>query len=617
MKLAQLAARIQNATVTIISTDIQAIRTNDEIRWILPFHSATHPFRGTWKNRVLSWFLILFGLVFIGSGVWVSWDYLVKIPAGFPLNPFQFIKLLGLLCAVGFYGVAGICMGCVCILQAFPGHTEVVLTKTHLHEIFVRGAFRWRRRYPLSRIEQFKISTPPTSGLRSLQKPLNERPACILLEMKSPTRAKRVAVGYKHLLVEQLLVALSLELQRQQHDPLSVLSVASVPKVTPSTQDEMAPDYLNADDFTPPIGSHYSILVTQVGLSIQEIRSASETWRMTFKMPMVRGGFIGLAATLLICWVVAKSGLFVPPENLSQICLIGVLFSCAHMMLALFLWMHFSYHVTAQHLIRTTHFLGLRWSRRIPRASIAALRIGYRTGDENAVRKIIEILKHDGTTKELTSGGIPFLRFLSSHLRKALNVPAIVADLEQHDPNQQAYHQQDQSDPPIKRTVTTAYIDNAVILKVSRLKQSRKIGTAQIVCTVFILIGLTLAIFIAPRMNQDDFHAVIAVACLLGGVGLLLLVADTYERYISFLFIVGPDSVTYGSRSIFGTRRKIHPRKNLIAIRTDVMDVVNPYKILLIYDGGKAIKLASYNEPDTARYIATHLRKVMNLPANP
>jgi hypothetical protein len=185
------------------------------------------------------------------------------------------------------------------------------------------------------------------------------------------------------------------------------------------------------------------------------------------------------------------------------------------------------------------------------------------------VYDVLEVLTQDGKKTELGRADIPTLRFLATHLRRALHVPARSAETDRLDPVEIAYHLQDDLNPPAVPRLTLHQTPDATVLTKPPMTPSEDLFGLFLLDAIFTLSALILCYVLLPRVaaNDDVIFTLmfIGIATLLAIFSLLCTIVELSDTY---LFLITPSELTYTRKNRVYRGTQSFSRDSIVAVRS-------------------------------------------------
>jgi len=205
---------------------------------------------------------------------------------------------------------------------------------------------------------------------------------------------------------------------------------------------------------------------------------------------------------------------------------------------------------------------------------------------------------------------------MASLMRSALQVPLSPRESPAQGPLNYDWHQQDQDKAPAGCPFVAS--SNGDELRVSRPPKGRAgvtwYGVAA--CIVVGIASIVLPHFAMPHTKTaDDRQVVWFITFGLAAIVLLVLVGMLDEVRSYYTIVADGNGVKIERRIIFGLRVREFHRHELSAISTRLTAVFE-FVVYAIKNTGEQSRVIS-GKPDPMRYLATLLRRKMNLPASP
>ena len=571
-------------------------------------------------KRIVSWFLLIFAVLFGVGGIWILWEMLIKLWGVLPLaDPSMFFVLIpATLILILYIGGGGTFLIVLFLVGLYPRRLEIKVDRCQIREICRHGPFRWTRRIPSDSVVRVAIHAARQAGRHSFEKPLSEQPTSIRLDRGARGRWS-VTGTYPHAIAVEAADHLSAFLSLYADRPVALgEDSASGRNVDAGPVDTMDPEFLNADEAPVPRDCDLRVQETPEGIRIG-IDPPALTFKSMFSEPLFRAGiwmaimppvlmglFNLLPATVSAMFWRAIVPIFI--LNVFPGILIMVLLVCASRMYS-------TYLVTPSTFEKTEHFLFHRWRKRWPRERIRAVRIAKKVGDKGRVFIYIQMVLADGRRINIRGGEVFALRSLAGALRKALGAPATCDDIDMLDPLNPLWHLQDEPQAPTLSEFEILCGPDELRIE----KRPLGFGWVSIVASILMsgvaAVGIAGALFAIFGPFKPDERALMAVVSgLFLFLSLLSLVLIRNERTETFTLAFANQSVTRTHRSLFGTSVQTWDRSDVLGVGTRLNFSGNASPTYLFLSvRGQAQHILLRGEKHGIRHLCTVIRKETGL----
>ncbi|MGN6367624.1 MAG: hypothetical protein ACTHN5_05120 [Phycisphaerae bacterium] len=598
---------------------IKVVAAGEAVRIAMPVVEPTFWFGApTRSGRIMAWVFGGFAVLMIASGWWMVFAMFLKLRRFLPVN--NAADLLAFLVtgsgALIFAGMVLLATGAIGS-AFFPERVAIEVNREEVIERWGCGPLRRQRRVRIDKIKAIGVRAPQTTSEATLRKPLEQRRAHVCLTGDGDWTWS-VRCSYPHPIATELAQEIYRALAEVGSGGVALLHGDGAKSV--AMDDFLDPRHVNADVENRPKG--VNVVLEEKGEGPQIVCGRSEfSVSGLFKIAIFRAGL--WAVLLGVGFVLIAPHLPDPLGVMRKSSWMFLLLAGGQggllMMVTLYgilLWA--SYEVDAQQVTRTGHWTFIRWRRRWKRADIAAVRVGERSGDKNRHRDVVEFVMKNGKRVVLASGGVIYLRYLATLLRRELGVGS-EADVPAFDPTDPRWHLVDELEKP-------AQLKFEIIEAEGRVAVSRKwkgFGRLEWSAIVFGLaagIGAAVLVplFALPQAKgADEVEAIWMTTGFAVLLALFIFGVALYDIVDRWVLVAGAEEISFMRQTLFGRRSGHWHREELQAVRTEAQFPANPsteVRVILVTTGGKE-KLVR-GKANAYRYLATVLRRVTGLPAS-
>jgi hypothetical protein len=552
--------------------------------------------------RFAGYLCISFPAVMSSGTVWLAWRDARKIIHFFPV-PHHHLALWVLVVSVLSAGelillliVAG--LSCMAMVYVCPRHVRWLIDASELVEVHRQGLYRRTRRIRRKRIAAILVHPPrDTTWVRAHGPPEQREGMLRLIDHEGNyinTRGQ-----YAH----AVAIALAGELAAQLGPAANV-----------AVLDAMNPAFLNDDEAACPRGYLLRIDNIPAGREIAE-----ETSWPTLRAILNDGRFWVLAVVASLLLILLSVGglltIFRVHNSLAK-----DVWSMSRQSLVVF----FSFlalvllHRRKPALFRITLEAfevlsrkpgSLRWRR----DEIEGLEVSHYVSLTGRNSTGIAVKPSRGVRPFVVEGDVLQMRYLAAVLRQALGISWTATDSARSQ-QELAWRQVDErSKPPTSRWIVESRPNETVMRRPPAYTPAGILGLCVYGLFAFVgLIGLVCWVF---SSDPGVRRALMGLAIILGGFGLLGIAAITLEATLVYEFQIRPDLLRRVRKSLFGVRVLQWDRSNLRAVGTRPGNGPISECFLKLAIASRPDKTILSGGATEMRYLATVFRDTLHLPA--